>query len=331
MTDRFPAMLIEQVDGKPRSRLGELTQADLPDHDVLVRVAFSSLNYKDGLAISGRSGIVRRFPMVGGIDLAGTVVSSRSPEWKSGDRVIVTGWGLSETEWGGYSHFQRLKPGWLTRLPAGFTPEEAMALGTAGLTAALCVNALEDWGVVKPGQNDVLVTGAAGGVGSVAVSLLAARGYRVTASTGRAAEHDYLRGLGASDIIDRGELSAQVRPLQKERWAGAVDTVGSTTLANVLAQTVYGGAVAACGLAGGPDLPATVFPHILRSVALIGVDSVFAPQAVRDRAWATLDRHIDRGQLKRMMSVRTMADLPDLAGRIVAGAVRGRTVIRVAE
>lgn len=330
MSETFTAMMIEDVDGKPRAGFREITKADLPDNDVLVEVSYSSLNYKDGLSISGKGRIARRLPMVAGIDIAGTVVESRSPDWKPGDKVVANGWGMSETEWGAYTRFQRLKPEWLIRLPEAFTMEQAMAIGTAGYTAALCVDALEDWGVIQPGKGEVLVTGAAGGVGSTAVSLLSSKGYTVVASTGRAETHDYLRGLGAASFIDRAELSGEVRPLQKERWSGAVDSVGSNTLANVLAQTVYGGAVAACGLAGGANLPGTVMPHILRAVTLIGVDSVFAPLSKRRRAWQTLADHLDKAKLAAMTEVHEMKELPELAGRIVAGQVRGRVVIRIA-
>lgn len=329
MTETFRALLIEDRDGKPVAGFRDLTRDALPDHEVLVEVAYSTLNYKDGLAITGKGRIARRLPMVAGIDIAGTVVESRSDRWRSGDKVIVNGWGLSETEWGGYSRFQRLKPEWLTRLPEGFTLQEAMAIGTAGYTAALCVDTLEDWGAIRPGGAEVLVTGAAGGVGSTAVSLLAAKGYTVTAATGRPETHDYLAGLGASGFVDRASLAEKGGPLQKERWAGAVDSVGSTTLANVLAQTNYGGAVAACGLAGGFDLPATVMPHILRSVALLGVDSVMAPQARRDRAWATLAAHLDKGRLGSIARVEPMSALPQLASEIVAGRIRGRVIIDV--
>lgn len=330
MSETFTALMLEDVDGKPRAGFREITKADLPDNDVLVEVAYSSLNYKDGLAISGKGRIARRLPMVAGIDIAGTVVESRSPAWKAGDKVVANGWGMSETEWGAYTRFQRLKPEWLIRLPDAFTMEQAMAIGTAGYTAALCVDALEDWGKIQPGKGEVLVTGAAGGVGSTAVSLLSSKGYAVVASTGRAETHDYLRSLGATAFLERAELAGEVRPLQKERWSGAVDSVGSTTLANALAQTVYGGAVAACGLAGGHDLPGTVMPHILRSVTLIGVDSVFAPQAKRERAWRTLADHLDRTKLAAMTETHKMSELPDLAKRIVAGLVRGRVVIEIA-
>ncbi|NGO66335.1 oxidoreductase [Rhizobium daejeonense] len=329
MTETFTAIVIDAVDGKPKPEFRQLSLSDLPDNDVLVEIAFSTLNYKDGLAVSGKGRIARRMPLVAGIDLAGTVVESRSPLWKAGDKVVVNGFGLSETEWGGYSRFQRLKPEWLIPLPETFSFEQAMAIGTAGYTAALCVNALEDWGSIKPGEGEVLVTGAAGGVGSVAISLLAARGYKVTASTGRPETHDYLASLGASAFIDRASLSEKGGPLQKERWSGAVDSVGSTTLANVLAQTVYGGGVAACGLAGGADLPATVLPHILRGVALLGVDSVMAPMAKRVRAWQTLSESLDINHLSALTTVEPMSKLPELADAIIAGQIRGRVVIDV--
>ena len=330
MTDSFTALMIEDVEGKPRAGFREIILADLPDNDVLVEISYSSLNYKDGLAISGKGRIARRLPMIAGIDIAGTVVESRSPDWKPGDKIVANGWGMSETEWGAYSRFQRLKPEWLLPLPDGFTMEQAMAIGTAGYTAALCVDALEDWGAIEKGRGEVLVTGAAGGVGSTAVSLLAAKGYLVTASTGRAETHNYLRSLGATSFLDRAELAAEVRPLQKERWSGAVDSVGSTTLANVLAQTAYGGAVAACGLAGGADLPGTVMPHILRSVTLIGVDSVYAPMPKRRRAWQTLADHLDKTKLAAMTEVHKMGELPELANSILAGQIRGRVVIEIA-
>lgn len=329
MTETFTAIVIDAVDGKPKPEFRQLSLSDLPDNDVLVEIAFSTLNYKDGLAVSGKGRIARRMPLVAGIDLAGTVVESRSPLWKAGDKVVVNGFGLSETEWGGYSRFQRLKPEWLIPLPETFSFEQAMAIGTAGYTAALCVNALEDWGSIKPGEGEVLVTGAAGGVGSVAISLLAARGYKVTASTGRPETHDYLASLGASAFIDRASLSEKGGPLQKERWSGAVDSVGSTTLANVLAQTVYGGGVAACGLAGGADLPATVLPHILRGVALLGVDSVMAPMVKRVRAWQTLSESLDIKHLSALTTVEPMSKLPELADAIIAGQIRGRVVIDV--
>ena len=331
MSETFRALMIVDNEGKPKAEFRDLTMADLPDHDVLVEVAYSTLNYKDGLAVSGKGRIARRLPMVAGIDIAGTVVESRSPEWQAGDKVVLNGWGLSETEWGSYTRFQRVKPEWLIRLPDAFDFQQAMAIGTAGYTAALCVNALESWGSIQPGGKEVLVTGAAGGVGSVAIGLLSAKGYTVTASTGRPETHDYLNGLGATNFVDRATLSEKGGPLQKERWAGAVDSVGSTTLTNVLAQTVYGGAVAACGLAGGADLPATVLPHILRGVALLGIDSVMAPRAKREAAWKTLAETLDKDRLAAMTTVAPLSDLPKLAGDIVAGQVRGRVVIDVSK
>lgn len=329
MNDSFRAVVIADQDGSPCAEFRDLTVADLPDHDVLVEVAYSTLNYKDGLAISGKGRIARRLPMVAGIDLAGTVVESRTSEWKVGDQVMVNGWGLSETEWGGYSRFQRLKPQWLTRLPSEISLMQAMAIGTAGYTAALCVSALEDWGAIRPGAGEVLVTGAAGGVGSTAVSLLGAGGYNVTAATGRPETHAYLASLGASQFVDRVALAEKGGPLQKERWIGAVDSVGSATLANVLAQTVYGGAVAACGLASGFDLPATVMPHILRGVALLGIDSVMAPQAKRNRAWELLARRLNKSHLDSIARLEPLTALPQLANDIISGKVRGRVIIDV--
>jgi len=322
-------MVIDTVDGKQQAGFRQLTLADLPDHDVLVEVAFSTVNFKDGLALSGKGRIARRTPMVGGIDLAGVVVESRSDKWVAGDKVVLNGWGLSETEWGGYSRYQRVKAEWLIALPQEFSLEQAMAIGTAGYTAALCVNALEDWGTIGVDDREVLVTGAAGGVGSVAVSLLASKGYKVTASTGRPETHDYLASLGASGFVERAALSEKGGPLQKERWAGAVDSVGSTTLANVLSQTVYGGAVAACGLAGGADLPATVLPHILRNVALLGIDSVMAPVAKRLRAWQILGRHLNPLHLQALTRIEPMSALPKIAEDIVAGRIRGRVVVEI--
>ena len=329
MADHFRALVIADRDGKPAADFQELSLTDLPDHDVLVEVLFSTLNYKDGLAVSGKGRIARRLPMVAGVDLAGIVVESRNPNWTPGDKVVVNGWGLSETEWGGYTRFQRLKAEWLTRLPDAFTLEQSMAIGTAGYTAALALDALERWGSITRDDREVLVTGAAGGVGSVAITLLAKRGYRVTASTGRQETRDYLSFLGATGFIDRKELSEKGGALQKERWAGAIDSVGSTTLANVLAQTFQSGAVAACGLAGGADLPATVMPHILRGVALLGINSVTAPHAERDRAWAMLAESLDRNQLEIMTRVEPLSNLPQLADDIIAGQIRGRIVIDV--
>lgn len=329
MVETFRAMVIDTVDGKTAGSFKDVAIDALPDHDVLVEIAYSSLNYKDGLAITGKGRIARRTPMIGGIDLAGTVVSSRSPDWKPGDRVVLNGWGLSETESGAFGRYQRVKAEWLIALPDAFSMKQAMAIGTAGYTAALCVDALEKWGSMEPGRGEVLVTGAAGGVGSVAVALLAAVGYNVTASTGRPETHAYLSSLGATGFIDRAELQQKGGPLQKERWVGGVDSVGSTTLVNALAQTVRGGAIAACGLAGGADLPGTVLPHILRSVALIGVDSVMAPRPLRLDAWTRLARDLDKAKLDSITTVEPMSKLPQLAEDILDGKVRGRVVIDV--
>lgn len=328
MADQFKAVIMEDVDGKPKAAFRDITLADLPDLDVLVEVEYSTLNYKDGLAVSGKQKIARKPPLIAGIDLAGTVVESRSDSWKPGDRVVLNGWGLSETQAGGYTRFQRVKAEWLVRLPDAFTAQQAMAIGTAGYTASLCVEALEQWGINKAG--DVLVTGAAGGVGSVAIALLKAQGYNVTASTGRPSTHDYLAKLGATGFIDRAELAATGAPLQKERWSGAVDSVGGSTLVSVLSQIAYGGAAAACGLAGGAPMPGqTVLPHILRGVTLIGVDSVMAPLAKREVAWARLARDLDKALLAEMTTVEPMSNLPKLADAILAGEVRGRVVIDV--
>lgn len=329
MSEAFTSLVISEDGGRPQASFREMTLDDLPDHDVLVEVAYSTLNYKDGLAVSGKGRIARRTPMVAGIDLAGTVVESRAPAWKAGDRVVVNGWGLSETEWGGYTRFQRVKGEWLLGLDDAFSFEQAMAIGTAGYTAALCVDALERWGKIEKGAGDVLVTGASGGVGSVATSLLSRKGYRVAASTGRAESREYLAALGASSFVERAELAGETRPLQAERWTGAVDVVGSTVLANVLAQTVYGGAVAACGLAGGAGIKTTVLPHILRGVALLGIDSVMAPLPARESAWGMLAEFLDREHLRRMTRIEPMTNLPALATAIVEGQIRGRVVIDV--
>lgn len=331
MSESFRAIVIEDVDGKQKAALKELTLADLPDHEVLVDIAYSTLNYKDGLAVMGRR-IARSLPMVAGIDLAGTVAESRHPDWKPGDRVLVNGYGLSERHWGGYAQRQRLKAEWLVPLPDAFDLKEAMAIGTAGYTAMLCVMALEDAGITPEaaGGREVLVTGAAGGVGSVAVALLAKLGYRVTAATGRPETHDYLKALGATGFVAREELATEARPLESERWAGAVDSVGSSTLAKVLAQTAYGGAVAACGLAGGSDLPTTVVPFILRSVKLLGVDSVMAPMPLRRRAWDRLARDLDKEKLAAIgAETAPLSAVPELAAKILQGQVRGRVVIDV--
>jgi putative YhdH/YhfP family quinone oxidoreductase len=327
MTERFQALVVADVDGKPVASFKSLTVDDLPPHDVLVQVEYSTLNYKDGLAISGKQKIVRKPPLIAGIDLAGKVVESRNAEFKPGERVVVNGWGLSETQAGGYTRYQRVKPEWLVRIPERFSTRQAMAIGTAGYTSALCMDAIERWGVRN---GPVLVTGAAGGVGSMAVALATARGYSVTASTGRTATHDYLAGLGATAFISREELSAEGAPLQKERWGAAIDAVGGQTLVNVLSQTLYGGAVAACGLAGNARMPnATVLPHILRGIALLGIDSVMAPQAARQAAWERLARDLDPARLAAITTEEPMSKLPQLAEQILSGEVRGRIVIDV--
>jgi acrylyl-CoA reductase (NADPH) len=296
--------------------------------DVTVAVGWSTVNYKDGLAITGRAPVVRRFPMIPGIDFAGEVETSSHPEWHPGDRVILNGWGVGETHLGAYGEKARVKGQWLVRLPERMSPREAMAVGTAGFTAMLSVMALERHGL-KPDSGPVVVTGAAGGVGSVAVALLAKLGYQVTASTGRPQEAEYLKGLGASEVIDRAELAGPVKPLAKERWAGGVDSVGSTTLANMLSMTKYGGAVAACGLAGGMDLPTSVAPFILRGVSLLGIDSVHCPQNRRQEAWRRLDSDLDRGKLEAMTTQIGLPEVIETAGRILEGRVRGRIVVKV--
>ena len=307
--------------------LQRLTDADLPDGDVTVAVRYSSLNYKDGLAVTGKGKILRSFPLVCGIDLAGTVESSDSPVWAVGDEVVVTGWGLSETHSGGFTQRQRVRSEWLTAKPAALTLQQTMAIGTAGLTAMLCILALEDSGLTPETDGEVLVTGAGGGVGSVAVAVLSKLGYRVAASTGRTETHDYLRRLGAVTIVDRKDLSEPGRPLDKERWAAAVDTVGSQTLGTVLSQTRYRGAVAACGLAGGSDLPTTVLPFILRNVSLLGIDSVMCPADVRARAWERLATDLPGELLDAMTTVEPMTRVPELAEQILAGQTQGRVVI----
>ena len=309
--DRFRALVLDQEDGATRAVLKEVPRDALPDGDVTVAVAYSSLNYKDGLAVRGQGRIVRSYPMVPGIDLAGTVVASASPDYKPGDEVVLTGWGIGERHWGGYAEMARVKSAWLVPLPRGLTARQAMAVGTAGLTAMLCVMALEDHGVGPRGR-PVIVTGAAGGVGSVAVALLAQC------------------GLGASEIVERAELAApSTRPLESERWGGGVDTVGSTTLAAVLRTTTYGGSVAACGLAGGNDLPTTVLPFILRAVNLLGIDSALCPLDRRRTAWERLARDVPSDTLDRITQVAPLADVPRLAGEILQGRVRGRVIIDV--
>jgi len=310
------------------ARLAELDEADLPPGDVTVRVEYSTLNYKDGLAITNRSPVVRVWPMVAGVDGAGTVEQSTHADWKPGDRFVLNGWGVGENHWGCLAQKARLRADWLLKLPPTFSSRQAMLIGTAGYTAMLCVMALEDHGVL-PGAGEVLVTGATGGVGSVAIALLGRLGYQVVAATGKAGEEGYLRRLGAAAVIDRASLSAPGKPLQKERWAGVVDAVGSHTLGNALAQSRYGGAVAACGLAQGMDLPTTVMPFILRGVTLVGIDSVMAPPAKRQRAWDRLARDLDPGLLESMANEVRLDGVIDMARELMDGKVRGRVVVRI--
>ncbi len=324
----FKAIVIDKADNGQTVRLADFDEKDLMDGDVTVAVEYSTLNYKDGLALTGKAPVVRRFPMIAGIDFAGTVESSSHPGWKSGDKVILNGWGLGETHLGAYGEKSRVKGDWLVRLPASMSTRDAMAIGTAGYTAMLSVMALERAGIV-PARGSIVVTGAAGGVGSVAIAILAKLGYAVVASTGRLSETDYLKGLGAAEVIDRKELAVPPRALGKERWAGGIDAVGSTTLANVLSMTRYGGAVAACGLAGGMDLPTTVAPFILRAVSLIGIDSVMCPLPLRQEAWRRLEADLDRGKIAAMTTEIGLADVIATGARIVAGEVRGRTVVKI--
>ncbi len=324
----FKAVRADKTDAGQEVRFVSMEDSDLMDGDVTVRVSHSTVNYKDGLALSGKSAVIRRFPMVLGIDLAGVVEQSGHSGFAPGDAVIVNGFGLSETHFGGYAEKARVKGEWLVKLPKGLDAAEAMAIGTAGYTAMLCVMALERHGL-SPASGPALVTGAAGGVGSTAVALLAARGWKVIASTGRASEADYLKRLGAAEILDRATLSAPGKPLGKEQWAAAVDSVGSTTLANVLAQTKYGGAVAACGLAGGMDLPSTVAPFILRSVALLGVDSVQRPMPDRVEAWRRLAAELDRAKLAEITRSIPFDAVFEAGRAILKGEVRGRTVVTI--
>ncbi len=324
----FNAILIEKNDDGQAVSLTQIDDARLPDGDVTIDVAYSTLNYKDGLAITGKSPVVRNFPMVPGIDLAGVVRESSHAEWKAGDKVVLNGWGVGEVHWGGLAQRARLKGDWLVPLPAAFSEKQAMAIGTAGYTAALCVDALVAGGV-SPDQGEVLVTGATGGVGSVAVALLRKIGFKVVASTGKVAEADYLKQLGAEATIDRAELAERGKPLQRERWAGVVDTVGSFTLANACAQTRYGGAVAACGLAQGADFPATVMPFILRGVRLLGVDSVMAPRKLRMAAWERLANDLDPELLNVIAAEIALGDAIAVASDLIDGKVRGRIIVDV--
>lgn len=324
----FNAIVLTQDGKATRATLRAVDESELAPGDVDVRIEYSTINYKDALAIAGRGAIVRKWPMVPGIDLAGTVEASRVPDWKPGDRVVVTGWGLGETHWGGLSQKARLDAKSLLALPASFTTRQSMAVGTAGFTAALCARALERHGLV-PGEGEILVTGAAGGVGSVAVALLAGMGHAVVASTGRPAEVDYLRELGATRVIDRAESASPGKPLQSERWAGVVDTVGSHTLANACAATRWNGAVAACGLAQGADFPVTVMPFILRAVTLYGINSVLVPNEERRKAWDLIARHVEAAKLERMTAQIGLSETIAFAPTVLEGRVRGRTVVDV--
>jgi acrylyl-CoA reductase (NADPH) len=324
----FNAIVIDKSEVGQTVRLTDFDDNNLMDGDVTIGVEYSTVNYKDGLAVTGKAPVVRRFPMIAGVDLAGTVESSSHPSWRPGDKVIVNGWGLGESHLGAYAERARVKGDWLVRLPASMTARDAMAIGTAGYTAMLAVMALERAGL-NPSCGPMIVTGAAGGVGSVAIALLAKLGYSVIASTGRPEEADYLKGLGAADVIGRNELTGPPRPLGKERWAGGIDAVGSTTLANVLSMTRYGGAIAACGLAGGMDLPGSVAPFILRGVSLLGIDSVMCPLPLRQQAWRRLETDLDRGRIAAMTNEIGLADVIAAGQRIVEGRVRGRIVVKI--
>jgi acrylyl-CoA reductase (NADPH) len=324
----FKAVRIDKAEKGTTATLTQFDEAELMDGDVTVRVEWSTLNYKDGLAVTGKAPVVRRFPMIAGIDFAGTVEQSSHPAWKTGDKVVCNGWGMGETHLGAYAEKARVKGDWLVRLPDGMSTRDAMAVGTAGYTAMLSVLALEKHGL-KPADGPVVVTGAAGGVGSVAIAVLSKLGYQVIASTGRASEADYLRGLGATEIIDRNELSGQAKPLAKERWAGGVDSVGSTTLANLLSMTKYRGAIAACGLAAGMDLPSSVAPFILRGVCLLGIDSVMCPIELRKQAWSRLASDLDHSKLAEITHEINLDEVIAAGPRILGGQVRGRIVVKI--
>jgi acrylyl-CoA reductase (NADPH) len=324
----FKAIRIDKADKGTTAALTQFDEAELMDGDVTVRVEWSTLNYKDGLALTGKAPVVRRFPMIAGIDFAGTVEQSSHPQWKAGDKVVCTGWGMGETHLGAYAEKARVKGDWLVALPQSLSGRDAMAIGTAGFTAMLAVLALEKHGV-SPKSGPVVVTGAAGGVGSVATAVLSKLGYQVIASTGRASEAAYLRDLGAAEVIDRNELSGPAKPLAKERWAGGVDSVGSTTLANLLSMTKYGGAIAACGLAAGMDLPSSVAPFILRGVCLLGIDSVMCPIEPRKAAWQRLASDLDRSKLVEITQEIPLDEVAAWGPKILAGQVRGRIVVKI--
>jgi len=325
----FKAVVIEKADSGTKAALTDFDEANLMDGDVTVSVEYSTLNYKDGLAITGKAPVVRRFPMIAGIDFAGTVVTSNHAAWKPGDKVVLNGWGCGETHLGAYAEKARVKGDWLVPLPKSMGARDAMAIGTAGFTAMLAVMALERHGLT-PASGPIAVTGAAGGVGSVAIAILAQRGFTIHAVTGRPQEAEYLKGLGATEIVDRKELAGPVKPLAKERWAGAIDAVGSSTLANLLSMTRYGGAVAACGLAGGMDLPGSVAPFILRGVCLYGIDSVMCPIDRRKEAWKRLETGLEREKLATITREILLSDVFRVAPEILSGQVRGRIVVKVA-
>jgi acrylyl-CoA reductase (NADPH) len=324
----FKAIRIDKADKGTTAALTQFDDAELMEGDVTVRVEWSTLNYKDGLALTGKAPVVRRFPMIAGIDFAGTVEQSLHPQWKAGDEVVCNGWGMGETHLGAYAEKARVKGDWLVRLPEGMSARDAMAIGTAGYTAMLSVLALEKHGLT-PKSGPVVVTGAAGGVGSVAIAVLSKLGYHVIASTGRVSEGGYLKSLGATEVIDRNELSGPAKPLAKERWAGGVDSVGSTTLANLLSMTRYGGAIAACGLAAGMDLPSSVAPFILRGVCLLGIDSVMCPIEQRKVAWSRLARDLDQTKLAEITHEIDLGDVIGQGAKILAGQVRGRIVVKI--
>jgi acrylyl-CoA reductase (NADPH) len=324
----FKAIRIDKADKGTTAALTRFDEAELMNGDVTVRVEYSTLNYKDGLAVTGKAPVVRRFPMIAGVDLAGTVEQSSHPQWKAGDKVICTGWGMGETHLGAYAEKARVKGDWLVRLPEGMSARDAMAIGTAGFTAMLAVLALEKQGLT-PKAGPVVVTGAAGGVGSVGTTVLSKLGYHVIASTGRMSEAPYLKGLGAAEVIDRNELSGPARPLARERWAAGIDSVGSTTLANLLSMTKYGGAIAACGLAAGMDLPTSVAPFILRGVCLLGIDSVMCPIGLRKVAWSRLASDLDRAKLAEITHEIGLDQVIDAGAEILAGQVRGRIVVKI--
>lgn len=324
----FKALRIDKADKGTNAAIAQFDDAELMEGNVTVKVEWSTVNYKDGLAVTGKAPVVRRFPMIAGIDFAGTVAESTDPNWKAGDKVVCNGWGMGETHLGAYAEKARVKGDWLVKLPDGLSARDAMAIGTAGYTAMLSVLALDKHGLT-PKDGPIVVTGAAGGVGSVAIALLSKLGFSVIASTGRTSESDYLKALGASEIIDRNELSAPGKPLAKERWAGGIDSVGSTTLANALAMTKYRGAVAACGLAAGMDLPASVAPFILRGVCLLGIDSVMAPIALRREAWNRLARDLDLAKLVQMTREIPLEEVIEAGAKVLAGQVRGRLVVKI--